>query len=62
MPFTVLNLLIIDIRMTSWGLARDMLMLICQYNSRNQARLLNEQKKRAGKTLKLTPGRKKNES
>ena len=34
-------------------------MLICQDNSRNQARFLNEQKKRADKTLKFTPGRKK---
>ena len=34
-------------------------MLICQDNSRNQARFLNEQKKRADKTLKFTPGQKK---
>jgi len=39
-----------------------MLMLICQDNSRNQARFLNEQKKRADKMLKFTPGRKKKES
>ena len=37
-------------------------MLICQDNSRNQVRFLNEQKKRADKTLKFTPGRKKKES
>ena len=37
-------------------------MLICQDNSRNQARYLNEQKKHADKTLKFTPGRKKKES
>ena len=46
----------------SWGLARDMLMLIGQDNSRNQAWFLNEQKKSADKTLKFTPGQKKKES
>ena len=39
-----------------------MLILICQDNSRNQARFLNEQKKHADKTLKFTPGWKKMES